>query len=68
MEEITQNKMIENVNQESGKISFMNVNLRYDEHKQPSLKNVTFDIFPGRKVGIVGKSGAGKSSVIQVIN
>ncbi len=32
-----------------------------------ALKNVTFDLAPGRSLGIVGRNGSGKSTLLQVI-
>lgn len=51
----------------SGKISFKNVNLRYVPSDPPVLKNLNIEIAPGEKVGIVGRTGAGKSSLISAI-
>ena len=48
----------------SGQISFNDVSLVYDANNPPVLKNLTFDINAGEKVGIVGRTGAGKSSII----
>jgi len=33
----------------------------------PSIYNLTVNIQPGMKVGIVGRTGAGKSSILQVL-
>lgn len=49
-----------------GKIEFQNVNFGYDEN--PVIKNVSFKIEPHETIGIVGKSGAGKSTIINLIN
>ncbi|KAL0104939.1 hypothetical protein PUN28_016527 [Cardiocondyla obscurior] len=52
---------------ENGKIEFKNVFLRYAPLEPPVLKNLNFVIFPREKVGIVGRTGAGKSSLIQAL-
>ena len=52
---------------EEGKIEFKNVSLRYDPAEAPVLKNLNFVIYPQEKVGIVGRTGAGKSSLISAL-
>ncbi|XP_050058893.1 ATP-binding cassette sub-family C member 4-like isoform X5 [Aphis gossypii] len=47
-----------------GKIEFRNFNLRYDLDSPYVLKNLNVQIQPMEKVGIVGRTGAGKSSFI----
>ncbi|KAM7508896.1 hypothetical protein LguiA_019349 [Lonicera macranthoides] len=52
---------------ETGTISFTNLQIRYAEHLPSVLKNITCT-FPGRKkVGVVGRTGSGKSTLIQAI-
>ncbi|KAB7504946.1 Multidrug resistance-associated protein 7 [Armadillidium nasatum] len=46
-----------------GQIVFENVHLKYHEHNPYSLRNVNFSISSCEKVGIVGRTGAGKSSI-----
>ncbi|KAG1686732.1 Multidrug resistance-associated protein 9 [Nymphon striatum] len=46
-----------------GRISFQNVSMRYQPTLLPVLRGVTFDVFPGEKIGIIGRTGAGKSSL-----
>ena len=50
-----------------GKIEFKNVSFAYNE-KDFVLKDVSFTIQPGEKVAIVGATGAGKTSIISLIN
>lgn len=52
---------------ERGQIEFQQVNLRYFENEEPVLKGLTFKIHAGEKIGIVGRTGAGKSSIIAVL-
>lgn len=49
-----------------GKIEFRNVHFSYDE-KQEVLKGVNFKVNPGETVAIVGATGAGKSTIIQLM-
>ncbi|KAF9570989.1 Multidrug resistance-associated protein 1 [Mortierella alpina] len=46
-----------------GRISFCNYSTRYREGLDLVIKNVTLEISPAEKVGIVGRTGAGKSSL-----
>ncbi|XP_033334914.2 ATP-binding cassette sub-family C member 4 isoform X1 [Megalopta genalis] len=52
---------------EEGKIEFKNLHLRYDPAEEPVLKNLNFVIYPQEKIGIVGRTGAGKSSLISAL-
>ncbi|RLV94170.1 ATP-dependent bile acid permease [Spathaspora sp. JA1] len=49
---------------EHGRISVKDVSLRYAPELPRVIKNVTFDVEPCNKVGIVGRTGAGKSTII----
>jgi ABC-type multidrug transport system fused ATPase/permease subunit len=52
---------------EHGAVQFNNVELAYREGLPLVLKDVTFEVKPGEKVGIVGRTGAGKSSLLQAL-
>lgn len=52
---------------EEGKIEFKNVSMRYDPAAPPVLNNLNFVIYPQEKIGIVGRTGAGKSSLISAL-
>ncbi|KAG0096002.1 hypothetical protein BGZ93_005137 [Podila epicladia] len=47
----------------SGHVEFKNYSTRYREGLDLVIKNIDFTVQPGEKVGIVGRTGAGKSSL-----
>ncbi|EZA61102.1 hypothetical protein DMN91_004524 [Ooceraea biroi] len=47
-----------------GVVEFKEVVLKYRDHLVPSLKDVTFMTRPAEKIGVVGRTGAGKSSLL----
>lgn len=54
---------------EKGEIKFQNLSLRYnpDPNSDYVLKSLNFIIKPSEKIGIVGRTGAGKSSLINAL-
>lgn len=50
-----------------GRVEFQNVSLRYAPNEDPVLKNLNIVVESGHKVGIVGRTGAGKSSLISAL-
>ena len=50
-----------------GHVEFRDVWLRYDEKLTHVLKGLSVEIDPSEKVGIIGRTGAGKSSFIQTL-
>ncbi|PHU04632.1 ABC transporter C family member 5 [Capsicum chinense] len=52
---------------ETGTISFQTLQIRYAEHLPSVLKNITCTLPGGKKVGVVGRTGSGKSSLIQAL-
>ena len=50
-----------------GKIVFDQVSFTYPHDTEPTLKEISFEIEPGQMVGVVGATGAGKSTLAQLI-
>ncbi|KAK5646550.1 hypothetical protein RI129_005014 [Pyrocoelia pectoralis] len=50
-----------------GKIMFSDLSMRYDPEEEFVLKHLNFTINPSEKVGIVGRTGAGKTSIISAL-
>jgi ATP-binding cassette subfamily C (CFTR/MRP) protein 4 len=50
-----------------GRIEFKNYKLRYRRELEPVLKGINLEILPQNKVGIIGRTGAGKSSIFQAL-
>jgi len=52
----------------NGKIEFKNVSLTYDDTKIKALKNINFSIIKGETIAILGKTGSGKSSIVNLVS
>ena len=50
-----------------GRVSFENVTFSYDESKEV-LHSVSFDVEPGQSVALVGPTGAGKSTIVNLLS
>ncbi|PQJ80902.1 ABC transporter ATP-binding protein [Polaribacter porphyrae] len=63
---------ITNNNQElteiNGKITFKNVTFTYDDTNITALKNISFIVNEGETLAILGKTGSGKSTIIELIS
>ena len=56
-----------NKNKVKGKIEFKNVVFQYDNNDKPTIKNFTAVAEPGQKVAIVGPTGAGKTTMVNLL-
>ena len=50
-----------------GKVTFKDVTFTYDDTNITALKNISFSVAPGETVAILGKTGAGKSTIIELV-
>lgn len=51
----------------NGKIEFKNVSYTYPDTGITALKNISFSVEPGKTIGIIGKSGSGKTTIAQLL-
>jgi ATP-binding cassette subfamily B multidrug efflux pump len=56
-----------NLGQVEGRVAFENVSFRYFDHGENVLQNVSFTAEPGQTVALLGATGSGKSTVINLI-
>ena len=50
-----------------GRIEFRNLSFRYPDGEFDTLENVSFVIEPGQQIGLVGKTGSGKTTLVDLI-
>jgi len=51
-----------------GKIEFKNVSFTYEDTKIEALKNVSFTVEKGETIAILGKTGSGKSTILELVS
>ncbi|MDM8534621.1 ABC transporter ATP-binding protein [Clostridiaceae bacterium HSG29] len=61
------NKKIENWDEVKGKVQFKNLDFHYNE-KEPIFSNFNLTVKPGTKIAIVGETGSGKSTLINIVS
>jgi ATP-binding cassette subfamily C (CFTR/MRP) protein 1 len=68
-EQIKENdkEMKEQLWPQKGEITLESVTMRYRETLEPALRNVNFKVEAGSFIGIVGRTGAGKSSILHTL-
>lgn len=54
-------------NKEVPKLEFRNVSFAYSNSAKLAVKNLSFKAYPGDTIGIIGGTGSGKSSVVNLI-
>lgn len=58
---------IKEIDKSTYKVEFQNVDFTYKNAKEKSLENISFHVKKGELVGIIGGTGSGKSSLIQLL-
>jgi ABC-type multidrug transport system fused ATPase/permease subunit len=48
-------------------VEFNNASLLYENNREPSIENITFTVNKGETVGIIGGTGSGKTSLVNLI-
>ena len=69
-EEMTnQNNITKTLKKEEikGNIEFENIVFQYDNNDKPTIKNFSAKALPGQKIAIVGPTGAGKTTIVNLI-
>ncbi len=65
---ITDSKNAEILPPVKGDVEFKNVTFKYEDNAPNILENLSFHIKPGMKVALVGPTGAGKSTIINLLS
>ena len=65
--EITDDKSAENINIKNANIDFKNINFKYNSGEKNVLNNVSLKIAGGKMTSLVGHSGSGKSTILNLI-
>lgn len=66
LEDVIIRRQLISSNQQSA-IEFQNVSFKYQSDSTDVLKNISFQIKSGEKIGIVGHTGAGKTTITQIL-
>lgn len=65
--EIKDSESVKDITSLKGEIEFKNLTFRYPDSEYDALKNVSFKINQGENIGIIGKTGAGKTTIVDLI-
>ncbi len=60
-------KQYKDINKNGSFIEFRDVTFSYGDSKEPDVKNISFQINKGEALGIIGATGSGKSTIINLL-
>ena len=66
-QDVVDREDVEEVEQIKGEIEFKNLTFRYPDGEFDCLKDISFHINAGESVGLVGKTGSGKSTMVDLL-
>ncbi|MFM1581699.1 ABC transporter ATP-binding protein [Helcococcus bovis] len=67
MDDESSKTSILNPNEVKGKIEFRDVVFKYPSNEKPTIKSFSAVAYPGQKIAIVGPTGAGKSTMVNLL-
>jgi len=59
---------VKNIDQIEGSVVFQDVTFNYQVEEKAALQHITFDAPPGSTIGLIGATGSGKTSIIQLLS
>jgi len=65
--EVKDGGSVRNLEKIEGEIEFKNLTFRYPDASYDALKNISLKINKGERVGIIGKTGSGKTTLVDLI-
>lgn len=65
--EINDAEKVKTAGNEKGHVEFRNVTFTYHGAENPALSNISFDALPGKVTAIIGGTGSGKSTLVNLI-
>ena len=66
-QDVVDRENVENLENVKGRIEFRHLSFRYPDGEFDALEDVSFTIEPGESVGLVGKTGAGKTTLVDLM-
>ena len=65
--EVKDGESVDNLDKIEGEIEFKNLTFRYPDASYDALKNISFKINKGENIGIIGKTGSGKTTLVDLL-
>ncbi len=65
--EVVERENARSIARAKGGMAFRHVSFSYENKGQPVLQDISFDVRPGQGVGIVGATGAGKTTLVNLL-